>query len=850
MKNIFTLVSIFSFFVTIQLKPQSTNFNLQNYKSFLESNGNLSSGQLLEMYNAGEFQKRVSEFNDNALYLDSVEIKYKLTDDELTLLRQNGFVVTERINYVDFTHMFLEIYHKDLPVYISSDAILNAFHKSYDLILKGVEIRYLIPKLREILNNMQNSFHLLGDKYLNNTDIQQMLRDADIYISVPAKLLDVNSQLYYEENTAYLNSLLNKIENLEPLEEPFFSDVPRKYDYSQFKVRGHYTDENFPELTAYFKAMIWLGRTELYLIAPVSGEINKPSSKDIQRQIIISRLLSELIEISNSRSTFDEFEKVISSFVGEQDNVTLPQINSVFEAVGISNALPLLDTNKVKEFQDTLITKPYSSQKILSQLLMSDPYSPDAIEPASAFLLFGQRFVIDSYITNNVTFDRINYEGVKITRMLPQMLDMLFALGNSSAAQLLVDELNNYHYSSNLASLKYLVDSYSEDFWHSSIYNSWLNSIRSLNPPVDRSTFPQFMQTAAWWQKTLNTQAASWTELRHDNILYAKQSYSGIVVCSYPYGYVEPVPQFYNSLKILSQKTIDKFSNLSLNLEREIDHFNYFINCMDTLESIANKELNQVEFSDEEKIFLQHVVFDTPGCGGPISGWYYRLIYKDYTIGENSFNDNIVADYHTSASDEFGSIVGWVKHAGTGDRNLCIINTFLPGVGDVAFVGPVSSYYEYTTTNFKRLSDEEWQDEYLNESFRPSWVNSYLADKEGNMKPVGAMLFTEVKDKYGEKKRINDFHIIAQNYPNPFNAETIINFTIPAGLEASFVEINIYNIQGEFINKIFSGNIQPGNYLTKWNGKNSALQNVSSGIYFYEIKCGNHKTVGKMNLLK
>jgi hypothetical protein len=298
------------------------------------------------MYNAGEFQKRVSEFNDNALYLDSVEIKYKLTDDELTLLRQNGFVVTERINYVDFTHMFLEIYHKDLPVYISSDAILNAFHKSYDLILKGVEIRYLIPKLREILNNMQNSFHLLGDKYLNNTDIQQMLRDADIYISVPAKLLDVNSQLYYEENTAYLNSLLNKIENLDPLEEPFFSDVPRKYDYSQFKVRGHYTDENFPELAAYFKAMIWLGRTELYLIAPVSGEINKPSSKDIQRQIITSRLLSELIEISNSRSTFDEFEKVISSFVGEQDNVTLPQINSVFEAVGISNALPLLDNKQ------------------------------------------------------------------------------------------------------------------------------------------------------------------------------------------------------------------------------------------------------------------------------------------------------------------------------------------------------------------------------------------------------------------------------------------------------------------------------------------------------------------------
>ncbi len=850
MKNIFTLVSIFSFFVTVYVKPQSTNFNLQNYKSFLESNSNLSSGQLLDMYSAGEFQKRITEFNDNALYLDSVKIKYNLTNDEHTLLKQNGFVVTERINYVDFTYMFLDIYHKDLPVYISSDAILNAFHKSYDLILKGVEVRYLIPKLTEMLNNMESNFQLLRNKYLNNPDMQQMLMDVDLYLSVPRSLLDNNSFPYYDENDENLTRILKNIENLQPVEEPFFSDVARKYDYSQFKVRGHYADENFPELAAYFKAMIWLGKAELYLIAPVSGEENKPSTKDIQRQIIISRLLGELIEISNSQNTFDEFEKVISSFVGEQDNVTLPQVNSIFESVEISNASVLLDTNKVKEFQDTLITKPYSSQKILSQLLMSDPYSPDAIKPASAFLLFGQRFVIDSYITNNVTFDRINYEGVKIPRMLPQMLDMLFSLGNSSAAQLLVDELNKYKYSSNLASLKFLIDSYGEDFWHSSIYNSWLNSIKSLNPPEDRSTLPQFMQTAAWWQKTLNTQAASWTELRHDNILYAKQSYSGIVVCSYPYGYVEPVPQFYNSLKILSQKTIDKFSNLSLNLEREIDHFNYFINCMDTLESIANKELNQIEFSDEEKIFLQHVVVDTPGCGGPISGWYYRLIYKDYTIGEINFNDNIVADYHTSASDEFGSIVGWVKHAGTGDRNLCVINANLPGVGDVAFVGSVSSYYEYTTTNFKRLSDEDWQNEYLTDSFRPSWVNSYLADKDGNMKPEGAMLFTDIKEEYGEKNKINDSHIIAQNYPNPFNAETIISFTIPAGLEESFVEINIYNIQGELINKIFSGNIQPGIYLTKWDGKNSYSQYVSSGIYFYEVKCGHHKTVGKMNLLK
>ena len=62
----------------------------------------------------------------------------------------------------------------------------------------------------------------------------------------------------------------------------------------------------------------------------------------------------------------------------------------------------------------------------------------------------------------------------------------------------------------------------------------WLNSIRKLNPPKDRSALPQFMQTAAFWQEKLNTQLSSWAQLRHDNLLYAKQSYTGgVPICPF-----------------------------------------------------------------------------------------------------------------------------------------------------------------------------------------------------------------------------------------------------------------------------------------------------------------------------
>jgi len=304
-------------------------------------------------------------------------------------------------------------------------------------------------------------------------------------------------------------------------------------------------------------------------------------------------------------------------------------------------------------------------------------------------------------------------------------------------------------------------------------------------------------------------------------------------------------------LKTLSEKTIEKFQNLSLSLEDEIKHFRYFADCMDTLKSISEKELNASELDEKEKKFLKTIVYQQPmGCGATFDGWYYRLIYKDGLLGEIRMPDYIIADYHTSATDEFGNIVGWVKHAGTGMRNLCVVTFNMPGVGDVAFAGPVSSYYEYTSTNFLRLSDEEWVGSYLNSASRPDWVNIYLADEDGNQKAGGSKLMTGINEREIEPANIPSSQIIVKNYPNPFNPETIISFTIPSGMQSDYAELNIYNIQGELVKKLFAGNIQPGTYLTKWNGRNSSEQNVSSGIYFYEVTCSGKRTAGKMNLIK
>lgn len=841
---------IFLTFSLTQLLYSQESFNLEDYQNFLRSNENMSFEQLLETHDAGKFKSSIRSEWDNAFYSDSVDIKYGLTDGEKSLIKNNGFVVSERLSLGSFGHQFEDIYHKDLPVYISSDAILHAFHTSYDKILKNTELSILIDRVSTLIENLKSSLPQLEEKYLEELGLYKMLHDLDVYLTVPQVLLTETAQPYFVENTKLIDSLITEIEMYEFSTRKLFSITPRKIDFSQFKPRGHYEDEYRPELARYFKTMMWFGKIELYLIAPKA--LVKVPIEDVQRQIIISYLFGEAIKLSNSRAIVDEIEKIIETFVGEQDNVTILDLEETFADAGILDVAQLLDTLEVKNFQEVLKTKSFSGQKILSQVLISDPFSPDKIEPASAFMPFGQRFVIDSYITANVVYDKTDKK-----RMLPSTLDILFALGNDGAAQLLKEELEFYEYSSNLAALRYLIDGYDFEFWNNSIYNLWLNSIRELNPPKDRVELPQFMQTPAWWQQKMNSQLSTWTELRHDNLLYAKQSYTGGATCSYPYSYVEPVPKFYNAVSILAENTQLKLEQIESFDEYTKQSFNNYFDLLkgvaDTLGFISQKELDFIEFTSEEKTFLKRLLYDNPKqmCGGPEHlGWYPSLFYEDWEQEEFHKEDYLVADYHTAPTDAGGSFVGWVKHAGTGKVDLLILNTKLADGSDVAFVGPVSSYHEYTSTNFYRLTDSKWQDRFLNESTRPEWSNIYLADSKGNIKTEGVSLITDLEDQKELNPVLPETHVIAQNYPNPFNPSTKISFNIPSRLANSKVLITVFDVLGNQVKELLRENLTSGNYIIEWNGQNDFNKKVATGIYFYEIRVPAERFVGKMSLIK
>jgi len=241
----------------------------------------------------------------------------------------------------------------------------------------------------------------------------------------------------------------------------------------------------------------------------------------------------------------------------------------------------------------------------------------------------------------------------------------------------------------------------------------------------------------------MNTQLASWTELRHDNLLYAKQSYTAGYPCSYPCGYVEPFPELYQGLSELAKKAHDKFVDISFSdddLKTDVlDYFNTLQTVTDTLTTIARKELDHEPLNSDEISFMQEMIFNRGY--GVLDGWYVRLIYGPSYTPEwltGPFSDYLVADYHTTPTDCAGNLMGWISHAGTGPVDLAIITATLPDANTVAFVGPVMSYYEYTTTDFQRLTDEEWENTYLSLATRPDWTNSYLADSSGESRVIEA----------------------------------------------------------------------------------------------------------------
>jgi hypothetical protein len=85
------------------------------------------------------------------------------------------------------------------------------------------------------------------------------------------------------------------------------------------------------------------------------------------------------------------------------------------------------------------------------------------------------------------------------------------------------------------------------------------------------------------------------------------------------------------------------------------------------------------------------------------------------------------------------------------------------------------------------------------------------------------------------------------NYPNPFNPETTIQFELT---HDSKTEVEIFNVKGQKVTKLIDEELGMGIHSIVWNGNDEHGKRVSSGVYFYQIKCDNQVKTKKMIMIK
>lgn len=620
-----------------------------------------------------------------------------LDKKELAKLGKQGFVIVPRRAFPSVAYGYKTIYGLDLPVYVSLDAILETVHLSYDAILENVEQRYLIGELTTLLSEARAR---LSSGAVGNA---QAAQDLDLYFAVALELLEPKAgKPVAGANAAEIEKLVKGAETAHGIFPVELFGVTRQVDFSQFKPRGHYADH--VQLQRYFRATMWLGRTDFRFI-----ETLPDGMQVFRRRQLQAALALRAVVIGAARTAFDHIDQVISAFVGEHDYMDLRQLDALVSELGGGD----LSATSDQAIAERIIESGYGAQRIASQVIFK--IASDAAKTLRldrSFALLGQRYTVDSHVLSNVVYDRVLHPDVQ-PRYLPDPLDAAYAaIGNDAALPLLRSELDTYEYAPELERMRTLIDEHGDSYWGANLYNLWLSSLRAMSPQESVMRAPTHglsavMGTDAWQRRMLNTQLASWAELRHDTILYVKQSYTTGAECVFPDGYVDPYPAAYERLRLYALKgaqialllpTGDKYALGT----RVKTYFEELATVATTLREMSEHQRTGVPFDAEQMAFLNDAVKShRTGCAGPdaYDGWYARLLFDR----SDDSMDPTIADVHT---DPGGDRPAKVLHVATGLPRMMVV-TANSCEGPRAYVGVASAYHELVT-GLDRLTDSEW----------------------------------------------------------------------------------------------------------------------------------------------
>jgi len=157
--------------------------------------------------------------------------------------------------------------------------------------------------------------------------------------------------------------------------------------------------------------------------------------------------------------------------------------------------------------------------------------------------------------------------------------------------------------------------------------------------------------------------------------------------------------------------------------------------------------------------------------------------------------------------------------------------------GDTGFVRTTtndSGYFEFRITD--KISNYTIYIEQVPQGFINDSIVVHAGDTTANL---NLRILTDVKQG---NTNIPQNYSLLQNYPNPFNPSTYIKYQLA---KSGFVSLKIYDILGNEVRTLVNETKNAGSYKVKFDGSD-----LSSGIYFYQLKAGEYSETKKMILLK
>ena len=243
--------------------------------------------------------------------------------------------------------------------------------------------------------------------------------------------------------------------------------------------------------------------------------------------------------------------------------------------------------------------------------------------------------------------------------------------------------------------------------------------------------YPYFMQSSQWDKKNLNAMLASWAELKHDAILYAKQPMGaecggGGLPEPITKGYVEPNVGFWQKAIELLDKTDEVLVKYDMQTEKTRQLSNRLREEAQFLLAISEKELKGTPISDEEYDHIGYIGATFENISLEILSTDEGMAARWYDVQGTDKKVALVADVYTANSDN--NPAGGVLYEAVGPAHEIYVVVEIDGYLYLTR-GAVFSYREFKRPlDEQRMTDEVWQEkleEYPSTGI-PAWMREII----------------------------------------------------------------------------------------------------------------------------